>query len=63
MYEKRSLESSETPVLYRGSAVLKVKLFMQASYVHSDQCDGRRCLATITFLLYINEMKLYTYSA
>ena len=26
VYKKRSLESSETPVLYRGSAVLKVKV-------------------------------------
>ena len=25
MYKKRSLESSETPVLYRGRTVLKVK--------------------------------------
>jgi len=34
MYTKRSLESSETPVLYGGHTVPKVELLMKTSECH-----------------------------
>ena len=43
MYKKRSLESGETSVLYRGRRCLKAKPFSYRAYVNAEVPPKRRC--------------------